>query len=145
MRCYTAKKLIDLWLDKELDESRSSALIQHLQKCPSCNAIAEKSRKINTMLSSDENPEFPSWIHNRIVDQARMHESTRKTLKRRYNLQTIPVSMAVLMSLYVGLLVGAKTFETVNTDNSSTQSTEYVVFGENSLIAMDESYGVYSE
>lgn len=141
MRCKTARRMIDLSLGSEL--GHNSLLAQHLELCPKCRARFTQNQKLDQMLSVELPTEFPSWIHNRIMDSVRSHDPIRKSLKRRWNLQAVPATMAVMLSLYVGILVGVKTF--TPEQELTTQEIEYVTYGENSLIAFDTTNGGYHE
>ncbi len=138
MRCFTAKRLIDPWLDKELKESRVNALLEHLKKCPGCSQEAQQSQRMNQLLRTDFDPELPAWVHNRILADVRSHETKRRTYNYRYRLQAIPASLAVLLSLYIGMQIGISTF---GTNQTTEAQTEYVTFGENTLFAIDTSNG----
>ncbi|MDZ4120868.1 MAG: zf-HC2 domain-containing protein [Candidatus Cloacimonadaceae bacterium] len=142
MRCFTARKQIDLLLDNELDARRSADLKLHLPKCPQCSAYLAQGEKLSQILTQSPDPEFPSWVHHQILDRVKIQENTRKTFRHRLELQAIPVSMAIVLSVYFGIQVGVKTFSSPDITTSETTETEYVVFGENSLIAYDTN-GAY--
>ncbi len=141
MRCKNARRLIDLALDKVPDQN--SLLKQHLELCPKCKALYLHNQLMDQMLRVESSPELPEWIHNRIMDSVITHEPKRMTYRRRWSLQAVPAGMAVLLSLYVGILVGIKTF--VPVQETTTQEIEYVTYGENTLIAFDTTNGDYNE
>ncbi len=59
------------------------------------------------------------------------HESNRKVYRRTWRLQAIPVTMAWLASIYMGVLVGNVTFMP---ETEATVSTEYVTLDASSIL-----------
>lgn len=142
MRCYKARKLIYLRLDNELDSTRSNMLDKHLSICPSCAANYQKAQKLDSMLKISPEAQLPDWIHHRILAATHVHDRKRSIIRRRNSLQAIPVTIAVMMSLYVGMLVGVNTF---NKDTSASTTVEYVSFGDNTLLSFEDNSGGYNE
>ncbi len=146
MRCSTVKSQISPWLDKELDSRQALKIEQHLNTCSRCNAHAEQARKLNSMLQAESTPPLPEWIHNRILQSAREHDDRRSSLRRKWNLQLIPAAMAIVMSLYLGTLVGIKTFGTTETvSNTETLTVDSIGYGETTIVALETTTGEYNE
>jgi anti-sigma factor RsiW len=137
-------------LDNELDVSRKPELQLHLDTCAACESYHRRQIKLRDLLSQGPRDEFPEWLHQRIMYQVKEHERERIGFARRWKLQTIPAALAVVLSLYVGSLVGVKAYNTSNTSNTATtiqttESTELASFGETSLIEVVATGGDYYE
>jgi len=142
MRCSTVKSQISPWLDNELDSRHALKIEQHLDTCPLCKAHAEQARKLNSMLQATSTPPLPDWIHNRILQSAREHDDLRSSLRRKWNLQLIPAAMAIVMSLYLGTLVGIKTFGTTDTtSNAETLTLDSIGYGSSTIVALETTTG----
>jgi len=133
MRCSKFEQLFLTSLDGEIDPKNRAAMQQHQVKCSRCAAIAQDyillNKQLNTVIQTEE--ESPPWLQHRILDAVRTHDSRRKVVKRWWNLQAVPVSMAVLASLYMGVLVGRTAFSTVT--NSAVEQ-EYVSMDYSSIL-----------
>jgi anti-sigma factor RsiW len=123
-------------LDNELDASRKPELRLHLDACQACGDYQRRQQRLKALLSRKPEAEFPEWLHQRIMYQVKEHERERIGFARRWKLQTIPAALAVILSLYVGSLVGVKAYNSSNaaTTIQSVESTELASFGETSLI-----------
>lgn len=134
MRCSKAEKLIILKLDNELNVALASKLEKHLTGCSRCKALATEYSLLQSKLNSIEPVEFPSWVHHRILDSVKTHESSRQGYRRKWRLQAIPVTMAVLASIYMGVLIGNVTFMPETKDEAFT---EYVTLDASSILYYD--------
>ncbi|MDD3143053.1 MAG: hypothetical protein PHG32_02535 [Candidatus Cloacimonetes bacterium] len=142
MRCSKAKRQIELKLDNELRQGH--ALELHLQNCASCRAYQAESARLQLLLNNQPQPEFPGWLHHRIMDQAAQHDSQRIHLKHSFRLQTIPALAAIALSLFLGVAIGKNVYRSVNPLPANaaevysqtagfTPSQELAVFGESSV------------
>ena len=142
MRCSNAQSMIILKLDKELRARYSASLEKHLAACSACRLFREEMLSQNSRFASLSQPAVAPWIHSRILDQAAAHDNRRLRSRMIFQLEKIPALAAVLLSLYIGTLVGIKTHNSTSASASaqisSGQTTEVASFGENSLV--DESY-----
>jgi hypothetical protein len=55
MRCRDAKNWLSAQRDDDLAQSHAKALQEHLTYCPSCRALAQEQRRIDTMISTANN------------------------------------------------------------------------------------------
>ncbi|MCB5224806.1 MAG: zf-HC2 domain-containing protein [Candidatus Cloacimonadaceae bacterium] len=144
MRCSKAKRLIELQLDNELGKDR--ALDLHLQNCAACRAYREDGIRLRQILNAETQPEFPGWLHHRIMDQISAHESRRVHLKRARGFQTIPALAAVALSLILGVAIGKTAYPNVNPlpenaaeiysqQNQNTDNRDVAAFGESTVTA----------
>jgi len=111
MRCSKARRQIELKLDNELGQSH--ALELHLKDCAACRAYQADAARLQMLLRNQPQPEFPSWLHHRIMEQAARHDSKRIRLKHSFNLQTIPALAAIALSLFLGVAIGKNVYRSV--------------------------------
>lgn len=149
MRCSKAQEMIILKLDKELKARYSVSLEKHLAVCADCRLYREEMGKQNARFTELSAPQYPSWLHHRILAQANEHDSLRRHSRMMLQLQKIPALIAILLSLYIGTLVGIKTNSSATAGtqeySETTSTTALASFGENSIV--DDSYynGGYNE
>lgn len=142
MRCRKARHNIDLRLDHELREKYVSPLERHLSGCAACRAYQAKAQSLDTLLRSQQAPEFPTWLHHQILDQAAHHDNLRVAFRRRWRLSTIPALLALVLSLTIGSIIGKAIYGAPdishNRDNQITASdkpaSQVASFGESTLI-----------
>ncbi|MDZ4181355.1 MAG: hypothetical protein U1B83_00655 [Candidatus Cloacimonadaceae bacterium] len=150
MRCTKAMRYIDLQAHTGLEQA-AEVLRPHLIACPRCRAHFEQAQKLQALLTPASPPEFPSWLHEKIMHQARMHEPQRAILRRHMRLQMIPAAAAILLSLYFGSMAGIKAYESgFSTDDAevaSYQDDSYEVssFGQSTIFDLSSATGEYSE
>lgn len=148
MRCSKAQTLIINQIAGELAAHKRIALQQHLDACPSCRAYHQAQTDLDKMLFSAPATAFPLQIHKQIMDQVNAR-SSRKAPLPLLVIRKVPVAAAIIFSLYIGSLVGIKTYQSQETSATSlveTQdsNTELASFGENSIWE-DYAYGVSNE
>lgn len=145
MRCSKAQFLIELKLDNELPKEKGKALKLHLENCPQCRKYEAEARKLQQLLSTLPVREFPSWLHNSILEETVKHERKRMLNSYIVRWQTIPALIAIVLSLIGGWALGKTAYIRVNPlpENASviysnqvsqTDSLNLVVFGESSLM-----------
>jgi len=143
MRCAKVRKKLIPHQDKELAGGLTLHLEKHLRRCGSCRKYASELRRLDSLLQSDDDPQMPQWMHERIMHQIKSHEPQRLSFRRRWKLQTVPITLALLLSLYVGTLVGVKTFS-YEPSEPSTES-ENISYGETSLYDLAYLNGAFHE
>lgn len=99
MRCSKAQYLIELKLDNELPEAKEKALKLHLENCPQCRKYEADARELQQLLRNITMVEFPSWLHNRILDETVKHERKRVLNSFIVRWQTIPALVVIVLSL----------------------------------------------
>lgn len=127
MDCATVTRLLDRWLDNELDQEQSRALALHLEGCPACSALASEALDLKRYLDALPAPKPPAGLTRRIMATIRNEED-------RFNLVDWWRSMGaaarggalamavcgVLLGSLLGLQSGAATTTT------TTAQTTYV-------------------
>jgi predicted anti-sigma-YlaC factor YlaD len=145
VRCSKAQYLIELKLDNELPEAKEKALKLHLENCPQCRKYEADARELQQLLRNITMVEFPSWLHNRILDETVKHERKRVLNSFIVRWQTIPALVVIVLSLIGGWAIGKSAYSKVNPlpENASaiysnylsqTDSLNLVVFGESTLM-----------
>ncbi len=139
MTCRKFRKDLIPWLDGELKPEQAQAMQSwfdscgQARQCSVCRKLADEYRSFHRAFQSTPQTEFPAFLHSRIMDTVKAREAKAQRRAHSLRWQTVPVAIAVLLSLYVGSLVGVKTFSTQNT-NSRDLSTR-ASFGENGLVS----------
>lgn len=150
MRCTKMRHYIDLQARLEPEQALVGELRSHLDSCPRCRVRYEQAQKLQLLLSPGSLPEFPTWMHEKIMHQVRTHEPQRVALRRRMRLQTIPAALAVILSIYIGSLVGVKAFNAETSTNTGIaayqeEGVTMASFGESTIFELDSSDGAYDE
>lgn len=138
MTCRKYRKLIVPWLDGELKPEQAAEMQAWFDSCPEvrqcsvCRKLADDYRSFHRFLQSTPQTEFPAFLHHRIMDQIKSREVVlhRRAVRTRW--QLIPAAVAVLLSLYVGSLVGVRTFSAQNAKSKDTYAA--TSFGENGMV-----------
>lgn len=146
MRCLKAEQLIINQVAGELRPRLKFALNQHLEACLACRDFQKDQIKLNTMIFPASAPEFPSGLHARIMAEVSSQRAGQIHHSHLFT-QKLPVAAAMILSLYIGSLVGIKTYNSQNQSAAQTQeeeSTELATFGENSILE-DYAYGAENE
>jgi anti-sigma factor RsiW len=139
MKCSKYRKQLVPWLDGELKPDRADALrawfesCAELRQCTLCQAEIQAHQSLKQALQSLPQPEFPAFMHHRIMDKVINSQPVYRKQAVRTRWQAIPAALAILLSLYFGSLIGVRTFTTQST--TSTESSELSSFGENSLLS----------
>jgi predicted anti-sigma-YlaC factor YlaD len=132
MRCKTAERLISLKLDNELSAHQAQALQEHLQECSSCARILAANQDLQAQLQVTSLPEYPEWLHYRILSN--LPRENRRSWVRKPGLSYATASLAILLSLFAGTLVGIKGYEGSQLHPQIEESETYISFGEHSLL-----------
>ena len=145
MRCAKARTYIDL-SHGGLEEAKQARLEEHLSQCVSCRAYKAQDQALGAMIGKAPATEFPQWVHARIIEQSREHDPRRVHIKHLNRWKAVPTMAAIAFSLYLGGLVGSKSFTTGSSVSSSgtssaQQITQYASFGESTLLELDYSDG----
>ena len=139
MTCSKYRKQLVPWLDGELKPDRAQELkawfegCAELRHCTECRKLINEYKALHSSLQNSPYPEFPAFLHHRIMDKVKSNQVVYRKKAIRTRWQTVPVTIAIMLSLYFGSLIGAQTFNTQQT--ASADTTEQNSFGENSLIS----------
>lgn len=137
MRCTRFRHKTDKLLDGALDTQAAARLQVHLEKCNACRQYYQEGLKLKELLLAQPNSEFPTWLHHRILDQCRAHETRRSVYQKRLRFQLVPAVLAVMVSLFLGSLVGKTAFETQYQSTQETEQKSELSFGEVFLVDQD--------
>lgn len=79
MNCEEAKKLLDAFLDHELDLSKHLELENHLKECPRCKVLADHRAKAKTLLRENlKRHPAPSRLREKILADLREETPQKK-------------------------------------------------------------------
>ena len=79
MNCRKSKKLIDLYLDGEADDSQIQMLFSHVDKCRECQARLEQLRNLHNTIESVPAVELPSGFRSSVMEAALTAKSQRSS------------------------------------------------------------------
>lgn len=135
MRCRTAERYISQKLDDELMPKHAASLAQHLARCSSCKAFLEDTRRLQSRLQDAPLPQYPSWMHQRIMHNLPQAKTRFWNIKPAYSFAS--AGLAIAFSLYIGALTGIRGYQESGyfSQNAGEQSIQ-LSFGENSLMEM---------
>jgi len=106
MDCSVSKRLLNLYLDDELDDERKSVLEDHLLDCPDCRRKYESLVDLDNLLAESSLPPAPADLHNGIMD--RISNSTMddgEPVLSGY-MQKIAASVVFVVGISLGGVVG---------------------------------------
>lgn len=108
MRCYRARKLISLSLDKELDERGRKALESHMEACPTCAAIQAAWQKAwSAMASKPPVPPVPADLLDSLIARMDRPQKAAQKAARQMPRRLVFVQAAgVVVSLILGVSFG---------------------------------------
>ena len=135
MTCRKFRKYLLPWLDGELKPEQATEMkvwfdsCEEVRHCSVCRKLTEEYRSFHRAFQSIPQTEFPAFLHHKILSEIQSREKiyTRKAVRIRW--QAIPATIAVILSLYVGSLIGIRTF------NTQTETQELYSFGENGMVS----------
>jgi anti-sigma factor RsiW len=148
MTCREFRKQLIPWLDGELKPDKAAELMAWLNSCDEvrqchrCRKLTEEYRSFHVTFQNTPQKEFPAFLHHRIMAEIINKEQVRAKHHHRISWQAIPATIAILLSLYFGSLVGVKTFNTQSVVVTEvTETTEQLSFGENGMVSTIYSNG----
>ncbi|MBM4403742.1 MAG: zf-HC2 domain-containing protein [Candidatus Cloacimonetes bacterium] len=142
MRCSKVRKLLTPYLDQELSGGMRPRLEKHLQSCGSCSQYTQQLKAVDAILQREDVAEMPGWLQERIIGQIKTHEPQRQSIRRRWKLLLVPITLALLLSLYTGTLVGIKT---LTIEETETTKANTIVYSETTLYDLGLLNGDYDE
>lgn len=137
MTCRKFKKMLIPWLDGELKPGQVAELkawfdrCGEVRQCSECRKLIDDYQSFHRLINSIPKEEFPAFLHPRIIDEINRREPVYHKQQVRVRWQAVPATLAILLSLYAGSLIGIKTFNIQTTTTTETQ--ELYSFGDNSL------------
>jgi len=76
--CRKYRKLINLYLDGEADDSQAQILFSHTEKCSKCQARFEELREPHKTIKSVSDAELPADFRNSVMESIRIRESEQR-------------------------------------------------------------------
>lgn len=137
MTCRKFKKLLTPWLDGELKPEQANELQTWLEACTDarhcsdCRKLIDEHRSFHRLYNALPTTEFPAFLHHRIMDRIKTAETASHKHAVRFRWQTVPATLAILLSLYAGSLVGIRTFN--NQPTKADTKSELYTFGETNV------------
>jgi predicted anti-sigma-YlaC factor YlaD len=131
MRCYSIRKKLVRYADGEGKAPEREAISMHLGTCSSCRHELDEIQSLNNMLSNTQLPEVPTHIHERIMFEIK-NTRQKKQVHRGLRWNLVPVAASLVLSLYCGILFGAKTLPltVARTEISSLEMDQQTMFTE---------------
>lgn len=148
MTCHEFRKQLIPWLDGEVKPDKAAELLawlsscEKVRQCHKCRKLTEEYRSFQVTFHNTPQIEFPAFLHHRIMSEIKSKEQFRTKHAHRISWQAIPATIAILLSLYFGSLVGVKTFSNQSVVVTEvTENTEQLSFGENGMVSTIYSNG----
>jgi hypothetical protein len=140
MTCSKYRKQLVPWLDNELKPEKANELkvwfesCEVVRQCTRCRKLIAEYKALQNVLDNTPKKEFPAFLHYRIIDKVNSNQAIYRRRVIRTRWQAIPATIAILLSLYLGSLIGVQTFNPQQTTTASN-TIEQSSFGENSLMS----------
>jgi hypothetical protein len=135
MTCSKQRNLLIPWLDGELKAEQAAELKAWFDSCAEvrhcfvCRKLIDEHTSFHRAIQSTPQSEFPAFLHHRILNEIKSREPAYRKQAIRTRWQLVPAGLAILMSLFVGSLVGVRTFATETADRNALNT-----FGDNGLV-----------
>jgi len=134
MTCNEYRKKLIPWLDGELKSEQAAEMqswiseCSQVRHCVKCRKLTEEFKSFHEVFINIPQPEFPAFLHHRIISEIKNKEAYyhKKAVTSRW--KAVPATIAILLSLYFGSLIGVKTFSTQTAANGET--SELYSFGD---------------
>ncbi len=78
MSCKKIRKLIDTYLDGELESQQNELIFSHVKTCEKCNSKLNESRKLHKVLTSLSPIKHPSYLHGTIMSRLQTEPCKKK-------------------------------------------------------------------
>jgi anti-sigma factor RsiW len=124
-------------MDGELKPEQANELqswmdeCEKVRRCSDCRKLIDEHRSFHRLYNVLPRQEFPAFLHHRIMDQIKNGEPVRHRHEVRIRWQTVPVTLAILLSLYAGSLIGIRTFSSQSA--RTNVKSELYTFGETNV------------
>ena len=99
MDCRKSRKLIDLYLDGEADDSQAQTLFSHIEKCRKCQARFEDLRELHSTIKSVSDAKLPENFQNSVMESIRIRESEQRRRSTIHRAAIIWASVAAMVML----------------------------------------------
>ena len=133
MRCKEYRNLLDQLVDGALDSITTAALEEHLEFCIKCRNYHQASMRLHELMNQPL-PPFPQHIHYQVLELCKEHDAKRVRLQKRARLQLVPATLAIMLSLFIGSLVGKTIFTPLPGTAPESVPTEELSFGDVTLV-----------
>ena len=133
MRCSKIRKQLDLLMDRALDANSTAKLEEHLKSCIKCRNYHQANTRLQELMNQPL-PPFPKHIHHQVLELCKEHDAKRVRLQKRARLQLVPATLAVMLSLFIGSLVGKTIFTPLPFTAPESVPTEELSFGDVTLV-----------
>lgn len=74
VNCRQSRKLIDLYLDGEADDSQTETMFLHIKECRKCQARFEEVEKLHNTIKSVPDAELPASFRSLVMDSIRLEK-----------------------------------------------------------------------
>jgi hypothetical protein len=139
MTCRKIRKQLIPWLDGELQPDKAKEIqawfdsCAQVRQCSVCRKLIAEYRSFQNAFQNTPQTGFPAYLHHRIMDSVKQREPIRHRHEIRTRWEAIPATIAILISLYAGSLIGIKTF--TSQSGAVNENSELYSFGENGTVS----------
>ena len=105
MNCKKIKKLIQLYIDQEIDSEKTQLLEEHLKTCANCQKEVNTLTSLKKLISSQEKITPSQDFTAKLMEKIRKQETLKMNLERvAKRLLPLPLALGLLIFTYLGSL-----------------------------------------
>ncbi|MFA5301603.1 MAG: zf-HC2 domain-containing protein [Bacteroidales bacterium] len=112
MDCKSTEKKLIFFIENSLNQEESVLVATHLEQCPECRAKLEFLKEILAHADIEKAIEVKPFLFTRI--QSRLEQAEKHKTKRI--LQPLAISIALVIGIFSGILLGQITMTPKTTD-----------------------------
>ncbi|HEC69542.1 MAG TPA: hypothetical protein ENI31_04595 [Candidatus Omnitrophica bacterium] len=105
MNCKKIKKLIQLYIDQEIDSEKTQVLKEHLKTCASCQREVNTLVSLKKLISSQEKITTSQDFIAKVIEKIRKQEILKMNLEgAAKRLIPLPLALGLVTFIYLGSL-----------------------------------------
>ncbi len=112
-KCKTTK-LIERYINGELNDKQNSMVKSHLKNCPICQEEFKKLSMIDEFLGMYSDEDLPSFLNSKVLNKISSEE--KKVNKKFGFLNIIPVAASFIAAFIFGFYLSSATMQTTEPD-----------------------------
>ena len=135
VNCRQSRKLINLYLDDEADDSQTKTMFLHIEECRKCQARFEEVEKLHNTIKSVPDAELPASFRGLVMESIRLEEPEHR---HRFAIRR-PVMLWGSVAIMV-ILIFAMTWRVYHTSEVAQDIPEIYIVSPREDSVVSQSY-----
>jgi len=146
MDCKKANSKLIFYIENTLSIEENNAIENHIKKCDKCNKLHNTLKESFEIIENEKIKETDVFFYTRLSEKIKKIDNPKEKqiwLKsKQIYIQSIAATIAILLSVFSGILLGNSQIETneVSFENSNTDEYELVAESYNFNISTENTY-----